>query len=419
MKHYLYVLVALLFLGCSGKTPTATNTEEVSNIIDISSGLKNIQAIKLSEIADSVTFIPFETNQQSLHGQGQSTLIDFSPLYIFYWDKCYDWTGKYLCTIGKRGQGTFEEPMGIHYLVFSDNHFYTKGMKIIEYDITGKPTGKLTTFNSESNNFLQSNSSNVFSISGNNFINFHYPTDVYFINKNLEIESSRKVIDFFNEGDRSTSYLKNRKFITGYKDNSLFYNFINDTIFYIKNTDLEPKWIVNFDDPSRLSPEIVLKFGKILHSSLTPYIQGQIAIENTDLVKLTDNKHFVSSVYETESFLFFQMKEIINLAEQRGKEPTEPYIVLFDKRTGNTMRIKGNGFVDDILGMDIFYPILGVYDEKLITYIWPFELLKYIDECREKGKEVSPQLLALSKKVDAEDNPILILAHLKSNYEFI
>ena len=111
--------------------------------------------------------------------------------------------------------------------------------------------------------------------------------------------------------------------------------------------------------------------------------------------------------------MFFQMTEIRQLAESRGLKPTEPYIVLFDKRTGKTVRVKGNGFVDDILGMDTFYPQLGVFDEKLITYIWPFQLLDYIKECKDSGREVNSQLLTLSKKVKEDDKPILILAHLK------
>jgi len=49
----------------------------------------------------------------------------------------------------------------------------------------------------------------------------------------------------------------------------------------------------------------------------------------------------------------------------------------------------------------------------MITYIWPFELLDYIDECQAKGREVNPQLIALSKKINREDNPVLILVHLK------
>ena len=108
-----------------------------------------------------------------------------------------------------------------------------------------------------------------------------------------------------------------------------------------------------------------------------------------------------------------RLQEIIQYAEIRKLTPPDPYIVYYDKNSGKITRVKGKGFVDDLLGMELFYPQLGIFNEKMISYIWPFELLEYIEECKEKGREVNSQLLALSKKIKPEDNPILILVHLK------
>ena len=413
MKHYLYVLIVLLFLGCSGKTPTATDAEEISNIIDLSSGLKNIQTVLLSEIVDSITFIPFETTQESLQGQGQNSLIYFSSQNIFYANKRYDWTGKYLGSIGRRGQGPYEEPEGVWSVLFKNNHFYSKGSKFIEYDITGKSTGKVrnlyTTKDFGYEGILMQGGT-FFSV-GDNFAVYNYPLDIYFFNKNFETLYTRKIVEV-DSVKPIYQGIGEQNAISYYKDHVLFYNFMNDTIFYVKDSYLEPKWIVSFNDPSRLTTEAILNADELLREYVLALRSGN-SLESTECIRLTDNKHKVIAVYETEKYMFFQMTEIIQFAEPRGKQRPEPYVVLFDKQTGKTVRVKGNGFIDDILGMDTFYPLLGVYDEKLITYIWPFELLKYIDECREKGKEVNPQLIELSKKIDAEDNPILILAHLK------
>lgn len=410
-----YVSVIFLFIGCAGKTSTTTDIDEVSNIIDISAGLKNIQTIKLSEIADSVTFIPFETNSLSIQGQGQKS-IKFSSNYIFYYNKYFDWNGKYLGAIGRRGNGPFEEPEGVYNLLFTDNHFYSKGSKFIEYDISGKPTGKLRYLYAarefKSDDFLRNGAG--FSTVGEHFAIYSYPTDVYFFNKNFETISHRRVIEvdsvkpvYLNIGDS--------RCITYYKDHILFYSFINDTIFYVTNTDLKPKWIVSFDDPSRLSKEFILNSQELFREVSIALRGGLQSLENTEFIQLTDNKHKVIAVYETESYLFFKMTEIIQFSEPRGKLPAKPYIVYYDKRTGKTVRVKGSGFTDDLLGMEYFYPQLDIFDEKMITYIWPFELLDYIDECQAKGCEVNPQLIALSKKIDREDNPVLILVHLKSN----
>ena len=413
MRFSIYTtLCVLLLVSCTGQGKRSSETEnsKLSNIIDLTAGFNNIQTIRLSEIADSVTFIPFETTAQSLQGQGQK-FINFSSKYIFFLSMAFDWNGKYCGTIIKRGQGPFEEPTG-GTLIYKDNHFYSKGSKFIEYDLTGKPTGKVRNLYStevETNDFVRGSTS--FSSVGENFIIYVFPTTLYYIDRDFETVSSRIVV----HADSVPPYIPpigDYKYVTYYKEKVLFYNFINDTIFYVTDTSLDPQWIVDFDQRLRLPTQAILNAQKLIEDVARFHI-GNGTLDNSELVKLTDNKHKVIDVYETESYLFFRMTEIIPLAVPRNKQPTEPYIIQYYKNTGKTTRVQGKGFVDDLLGMDFFYPQLGIYDEKMITYIWPFELINYIEECKNRGREVNSQLLGLSKQVKEDDNPILILVHLK------
>jgi hypothetical protein len=399
-------------ISCTGQGRTSSEVEniEISNIIDLTAGFDNIQTVRLSEIADSITFIPFETTRQSLMGMGQQN-IRFSSHYIFYYDKYFDWNGKYLGSIVKKGNGPFEEPEG-GTLLFKNDHFYSKGSKLIEYDKTGKPTGKLRSLYASrefaDNDFLRGGVE--FFSAGENFVVYNYPTALYYLDKNFEKISSRTV----TFADSLPTWLQplGRNFVTYYKDMALFFNFMNDTIFHVKDTDLEPRWIVSFDHPLRLTAKVILDYQNLFRKSWFVVRSGG-SIENTELIQLTDHKHRVTAAYETESHVFFLMTEIIPQAEFRGKTLPKPYVIFFDKNTRKTTRIKGNGFVDDLLGMDFFYPQLGVFDEKMISYIWPYELLDYIEERKEQGREVNPQLIALSKKLKPDDNPVLIVAHLK------
>lgn len=50
----------------------------------------------------------------------------------------------------------------------------------------------------------------------------------------------------------------------------------------------------------------------------------------------------------------------------------------------------------------------------MVDAIWPYELQEFINEEKEKGNTVSPLLLDLMKRVHEDDNPILIIAHLKT-----
>ena len=144
MRTLIYILLFLfLLVGCTGQGKETSEKVEISNTIDLAAGFDNIQTVKLSEIADSVTFVPFETTSQSLMGVGQRSVMSFSHSYIFYFNMSFDWTGKYWGAIVKRGQGPYEEVEGGGTLLYKDNHFYSKGSKFIEYDMTGKPTGKV------------------------------------------------------------------------------------------------------------------------------------------------------------------------------------------------------------------------------------------------------------------------------------
>ena len=406
-----YLFIVFLFTSCMGRTSTTIDNEEISNIIDLSAGLENIQTVRLSDIADSVSFLPLETTRESLLGGLGSS---FSSHYIFCGNKYFDWNGKYLGSIGSRGNGPFEETYGVWGMIFNNNHFYSTGSKFIEYDITGKPTGKVrnlfdaTDMNSRSGNFRMSSA--FFSV-GDHFAIYDYPSTVYFINKNFETISSRVV---FKADTLPPAFqpVATRAFESRYKENVLFYNFINDTIFYVRDLWLEPQWVISFDGSSRLSTESIINNAMLIYKAVKA-VQGGLSYEDTELIRTTNNKHKVMAVYETELYLFFLMTEIIEFPVPRGKQRAEPYIVYYEKRTGNTIRVKGKGFVDDLLGLDFFYPNSDFYDNQLITSIWPHEIHDYIEDCKDKGREVNPRLLALSKQVKAEDNPVLIFVHLK------
>ena len=414
VKYFIPLLFVLV--GCTGKPSSIADAYEISNVIDLDAGLKSVQTVKLSEIADSVTFLPLETTRNSLFGATKD-YISFTPSYIFDFDKYFEWTGKFGGKVGSRGNGPLEEPQGVLNSLFADNHFYSKGSKFIEYDLTGKPTQKVRNLYSVSDLHAGKapgafvNASGFF-VSGDYFAIYDYPSTMYFFDKNFETVSSRVVTEV-----ETVQILPGRvaksNYVSYYKNHVLFYNFMNDTIFYVKDTGLEPQWMVSYNDSSRYPTEIVIKsdYGKLTSEAMRARREGKY--EDSEWAQLTEKKHKVTAVYETELYLFFTMIESIRLAESRGLQPAVPYIVLYEKSTGKTVRVKGSGFVDDLLGMDFFYPALGVYDENLITAIWPYELLEYLNESKAKGREVHPQLLTLSKQVKKDDNPVLIFVHLK------
>jgi len=408
---------------CKGERKSAMGeavevATENSRIINIDDAFNDIREIRLSDIADSVSFLPLETTQNGLIST--LNIFKFTPSFINYSFGIFDWTGKFLGSIVKRGQGRFEEPEGGGRVLFNNNHYYSKGTKLIEYDNTGSPTGKVRILY-ESRKMSEGDIFRAgieFFNAGNNLAVYNYPNYIYFINTDFETIGSRLVAG--SDTSKSDWNTPGKNFVTYYKNKTLFYNFMNDTIFYVTDDGLEPQWIVNFTGEQRLSTEALLMNQKIFRDEEFSILSsGRKNFEDTKRVLFFDNKHIANGAFETDNYILFPMQELIPLAGARGKEVKAPYIVIFDKSTHKTFRVKGDGFVDDLTGLSgmkgktFFFPSQGIIDEKIIHAVWPFEILDFVKECQAAGRTVNPRLLEFSKTIQVEDNPVLILVHLK------
>jgi len=415
MKRVNSILAIILFctlVNC--KTPVEQSAM-TDNIIRLSDAIENMEEVFLSEIADSISYIIIETRSDCLIGGG-TPKFTFSPSFIYYYNSCFDWDGKFYRKIGQRGNGPCEDPGEmISYLLFKDNHFYSKGMKLIEYNNNGRCTKKergLSGVDKSRGVFSGLFNAAGFALAGDNFMIFSHPDTVFFLNKDFQFVASRQVLASFPAQTRYINTLGG-PFATSFHDTTVFYNFFNDTIFHVTDTDLIPKWIVDLDDKKRVPIELLTRQGELLTSVWEAYQSGRI--ENSEIVKITDNKFVVKSIYETNRHIFLFWSKMIQFAELRKKEPPIRQVAYYDKSTGKTTAVKGKGFSDDIWGMDYFYPNCGAYVDKLIKAIWPYELHDFIEECQSKGKKIHPKLLELAKKVKPDDNPVLLVAHLKDS----
>ena len=61
----------------------------------------------------------------------------------------------------------------------------------------------------------------------------------------------------------------------------------------------------------------------------------------------------------------------------------------------------------------IFYPSLGVSGNTMVYSVWPYELKDYVQRKKEEGGTVSERLVTFVNSLDDEQNPILVIAHLK------
>lgn len=412
MRIMLILGVMILgFMACSNKKTVEPNPVVLDNIIHLSTAIKNVrEEMMLSELVDSVSYVPLETKSNCMLGNTQR--FTFSPQYIFYSNYCFDWNGRFLFRIGNQGQGACED-IYVHVadIVYLNNHFYGNASKIIEYDDRGKCTGKELSWYAQKTMDTAPVGRMVnkvcFAPAGENLMFYNFPDTVYFINTDYEFVAKRSMMPWNRKGIAPS--MESVKYTSYYKDTTLFYNFYTDTVFTVTPTSLVPRWVVELDEELRFPTRYLYEDG-LLSEAFKCWESGNL--ENAKMIKLLDHKYMVSGVFETERFVFLLVYESMPFRELRKVPDTPPLIAIYNKRTGETFAVKQ--VVDDLGGMKAFFPSWGAYNEKLLATIWPYKLKEFIEEEQSAGRTVAPQILNLMKRVREDDNPILIIANLKT-----
>ncbi|EYE41725.1 6-bladed beta-propeller [Bacteroides fragilis] len=412
MRIMLILGVMILgFMACSNKKTVEPNPVVLDNIIHLSTAIKNVrEEMMLSELVDSVSYVPLETKSNCMLGNTQR--FTFSPQYIFYSNYCFDWNGRFLFRIGNQGQGACED-IYVHVadIVYLNNHFYGNASKIIEYDDRGKCTGKELSWYAQKTMDTAPVGRMVnkvcFAPAGENLMFYNFPDTVYFINTDYEFVAKRSMMPWNRKGIAPS--MESVKYTSYYKDTTLFYNFYTDTVFTVTPTSLIPRWVVELDEELRFPTRYLYEDG-LLSEAFKCWESGNL--ENAKMIKLLDHKYMVSGVFETERFVFLLVYESMPFRELRKVPDTPPLIAIYNKRTGETFAVKQ--VVDDLGGMKAFFPSWGAYNEKLLATIWPYKLKEFIEEEQSAGRTVAPQILNLMKRVREDDNPILIIANLKT-----
>lgn len=413
------LFILLLFLSCSN----ATKREPVSETeifvlapnIDLSDIITNLDGeMLLSEWCDSITYVPLETNSRNLM---RSPSLTLTPEYIMQYNHLYNWNGEYLAQIGKRGQGPCEDHGSIILsMAYVKNHFYTQGRKLLEYDENGVCTGKNLILGGNKEGDYYRNYNRLGSIHGtkNNLVAFSFPDTVFFFSTDFEI------VGQYSTGMQwdSPSFAQKlnspyRKEFTPYNDTLIFYNYYTDTVYHVAESTLIPKWIIKLNEKQKISSDLTYHYEEIFFKDQFE-ARSSGRLETSRGAKLLDHRIYVQAIHETDNHLFILASEMMFAPKDRGLPPLSAFPVCIDKRTGNISG--GKKVIDDLGGLDNFIPRWGICNDIMVNSIWPYELKEFINEKKAANKAIDQRLIDLSNMVDEEDNPILILAHLKKSF---
>lgn len=274
--------------------------------------------------------------------------------------------------------------------------FYTIGDKIIQFDTNGKFTGKETRISYREGNAMQvaRGLKNVVALlkANTKYVVINYPDSIFWMNSDLEIIQGIRIIPdslFLDPpGDANgMSYT-----FSEYKDTTLFYNCFTDAVYVVADVGLQKRWDLDLkglkpdnrcflNDYNRL---YLREMSKIVRSSNGNENVIRSKAENCELARLIDDKKWISRVYESERYVLISW---VNLKAFPGwREIKEgPHLAFYDKLSGKTVAVAGNGLIDDIDGGMIFYPSLGVSGNTMVYSVWPYELKDYVQ--RKKRRE--------------------------------
>ncbi len=403
------LFVILCFSAC--KETVKESNKNIDNIIRLDEAIENPQEVLLSSLVDSITLIPLETNT--------NILVDGNPRFSFCEQfievdtRLFDWKGNFVKKIGKRGRGPGEDIHSCPQIKYKEGEFWSRGSKLIGYDSLGKYVGKEWHFFKETKDKPLGTGRNFFDIEfvGDKIVMYQFPDSLYWINKQFELTSGEMVIknDIYQKECGSFSGI-NRYFST-FKNQVIFYNFFNDTIYNVDVNRINPRYVLQYPN-SKLPEEFFPhKNGSFLTKALKARQSG--SFNSLEEFKLSDGKIRVYTLDETQNYLFFIYRRTYFWGKFRGKKSLGYQLAFYDKSTGKTIALKDKCFRNDIIiGLE-FLPLWGAFNEKLIASINSYELIQFVKDKQENGEQINEKLLAILKQLKEDDNPVLVVAHLK------
>lgn len=421
----LFLLLTLLF-SCNVSHSKEEVVPATDNIVRFGAAIQQARVVKLSELVDSIELVPLETNSESLV-RGTSWYTH-TPPYICVSKNLFDYKGKHVHRIGRRGQGPCEDTYASFEVLFNPVHdmFLTKGSKLILYNEQGECIGieRRIKFIEEDKPERSVDQRNLYdmAVAGEYFVFNDKNDSLLWINVELQDVKTKAIPKCGRYHIFCEDATRYARLFTRHNDSTLMYNGWNDTIYRVTSSDIEPRWVMDLGDV-KVSEELRGKENNLVEEVAAAgrdYLNKGIAMdwEKFEIIRSTKDKKGVWAVYETNDYLFMIWSVIEPNAKLRAymdKREYEyvPQVGYYNKHTGETVAVDGSGFVDDILFTGSYLPKWGVFDNCLMQVVWPFRLRAEIEEKQARGEKIHPRIVQLLEQVDDEDNPLLMVAHLK------
>lgn len=379
--------------------------------INVADNIGTGYMLNISDIAESIQYIPLETNITTVVGDIDKIWYK-NGMFIFNTLRksngilsIYDSTGKYYNTLNRFGRGPDEYSSVFSVDVYDRNLILLTGFSIKEYTPEGRllktipleksdiPSGFLRVIKLDDNQYLLATkpgfrkdhkySGIIVDSLGKTIITFPYPESEKKIDqkKSGTVAGGRPII--FSQKGAGKIITGNNEFIVSYNK---------------EQQSIDTVYRVNFG-----------KYNITEHNLNPKEIQKNLI-------------YLLVPILESENFIFMTLN-LSSLAHKPTKIKTsagndvllKTSCALFDKRETSFRLIDQPadyqiGFVDDIEGGPAFWPQYVSDDDYMVSFINASEFIDYT-----KSNRVSDKLKRIANNLKISDNPVIILAKLKKN----
>ena len=415
MKYNIIPLILLLF-SCTAQE----NNYSDKAVIPVTKAIGSGTILNLSDYAQSVSYIPLETNDSVLIGSIGSVLIQNNAYLIKTYQpgqsaQCllFDKTGKFVRQIGTYGQGpkeyTFINYMDLHPAV---NHiFLDHRERYIEYGLDGDVQKIIRTPICPG----KTRCWDVVQMSDSTYLSTLVSPTGREYKAILFGENGNTIKLYPNYFHREKIGIDKKSFggsrdgkIYRYKDQIRYWRSWDDTIFtFDRNQDIQVAY--RFDLGKYKAPmEWMSSYRK--DYDITNYVYPQGILESDRYLFL----NFACGRNAPEKFEYV-LEGSTPMGRRKRSLVNVSVYGLFDKQTGDLVLLnqpikrKQLGFRNDLDGGPIFWPKYISPDEKMITW-WPADQFLEIYGALPNP---SAELRAVAKKLKPDDNPVLMVVQLK------
>lgn len=403
-----FALVAILLLNACSSSDISNKKYSTINIAD---NIGKGYLLNISEIADSVEYIPLETTDSSLVGDflvyysnGFFVLNPFKNYSGIL--KVFDRKGRFYNTLSRKGRGA-EEYTSINKMdIYKNNIIVLTIHYIIEYTFDGKFIKSIPIKNEE----FPIGYGNLKKLDNSHYLLTTTPSSKY-QNKYsaIIIDSSANTKLLFNYPKTEIEIAKNRRGRVKGLDNTMIFSnkglgrIVTGNDEFIISHDKE---FANIDTIYRIN------YGKY---KITADNIGS-SNERSKLINqygqiLESNNHIFFNL-NLRTLAHKQMKMI-----RRGGKDTIMLLpfscALYDKRDGGFRLIDQpadfqKGFIEDFEGGPAFWPNYISDDEYMVSFINASEFIQHA-----QTNKVSDKFKQIALKLKETDNPVAVLVKLK------